>query len=56
MEKETDAYRVYDERSPEFDICVGTHDECMDYLIENYSEGDSDYNYVWIQPLEDKNN
>lgn len=56
MEKETDSYRVYDERSPEVDIFAGTHDECMDYLVENYHDEDADFNHVWVQPYEEKNN
>lgn len=49
MEKETDTYRVFDERFPEFDLMTGTHLDCMQFMVENYEDEDPDFNYVWVE-------
>lgn len=50
MEKETDLYRVFDERHPEKAIFVGSHDDCGDFMDDSYPKKCTDFNYIWAEP------
>jgi len=47
MEKETDSYRVVDERKLNLTIFEGSHDECGDFINENYEESSEDFKHIW---------
>lgn len=40
--------RVYDDRTPGVTLFEGSAVECMQFVIENYDENDSDFEHIWI--------
>lgn len=44
--------RVYDDRTNKTIFQSENEDECIDFMIENYSDDSPDFEHIWLETFE----